>query len=93
MAALETPINVSITNTAYTAVSLGATQRAKSIVAKTRGGTAWLVSDVAAGTTYFTVPANTSLAIEFNRTIHPGEVLFYAEDGTGAATIEVVIVK
>ncbi len=79
-------LNIAINTSTYVAVTVPAATYCKSVLMQTRDGSPFLVSDVAAGTTYATM--NQPLGIDIYGI--PAKVLCYVK-ATVAGTLEVIL--
>jgi len=79
-------LEVSISTASFVEVVLGAADFCKAILVGTRDEENWLLSNVSAGTTYKTMPANVGIDIAGSAS----ETLFYAK-GTSTTTLEIVL--
>ena len=89
--AIQKPLNTSVDNVSWTAITLGSGQRCDGFVAKTRGSDDWKMSDTDAGTKYITIDGSNSLSMDIS--VDRGGTLFYVQTATGADTIEVLITR
>ena len=89
--AIQKPLNTSVDNVTWTAVTLGSGQRCESFVAKTRGSQAWKMSDTSTGTKYITIGGTNSLSMDISA--DRGETLFYVQTASASDTIEVLITR
>ncbi len=87
---IEKPINTSIGDSDWTAVSLGSGQTCSSYAFQSRDGSTFKVSDTPDGAEYFTVRDG---AIPSMKQCHgvAGMTLFYAKAVSGTTVIEVFI--
>jgi len=83
---IRAPLEVDIDTSGFVAVTLGASLPCKAVIASTRDGSNFLVSDVLAGTTYYTVRGTLELPIAKAG----GQILFYAK-GTTDTYLEVLV--
>jgi hypothetical protein len=87
---IQTPLNVSVENTGWTAITLGAGQRCSGFVARIRGASNdWKMSDSSTGTKYITIDNASALSMDIDA--DKGETLFYVQTSTGADTLEVLL--
>ena len=82
-------LNVSMSNDAWYAVTLPSNIYCKYVLVQTRDAGSFLINDDG-GAQYFTVPANTQLAINISG--YPNQTLFYVKDASGSTTLEVICV-
>ncbi len=85
--AIEKPVNTTITDSTWTAITLGTGQTCSSYAFQSRDGSAFKVSDTATGTKYWTVKENAGLTATENYGV-PGGTLFYAQSSSGSIVIE-----
>lgn len=92
---IQTPIEQAITTTAWTAVALGTNQTCSEFMVHSRNNNSWKISDVLAGTTFFTVKNGDTLSISLRapKTPSTGAILFYARAVSVNDTLELFIVK
>ena len=83
-------INTALNASTYTAITIPADTYCKYLLAKTADDGAWLFSNIEAGTTFFSIPANQVMAL--NIAGIPGQVLFYAKDGNGTPNMQVILI-
>lgn len=89
---IQKPINTAITSSAWTAITLGATQFAKDIAIQARGANNFLFSDTSSGAKYFTVKSGTVLSFE-NINVRKETTIGYAKSAAANSTIEVFITR
>lgn len=80
-------INTSINTSTWTPISLPAGQDCEDYVVQARTSVDIIISSVLAGTTYWTVKADS--AISLNETLGSAAYFFYAKSLLAATTIEV----
>jgi hypothetical protein len=79
-------VEVTLTTSGYTAVTLGVDQHCKSLIIKTRNDTPWLLSAQSAGTRYATINGNMSIDL----VAAESDILFYAK-GSTATILEIIL--
>ncbi len=86
---IQKPITTALNTSTYVAITLGATQRCSSFGCWTEDGTAFYISDTAAGTV--NVKTLPDQAINVDTKTGKGEVLFYAKASTGTPNLATLI--
>jgi hypothetical protein len=88
---IQTPITDAL-STSYAAVALGADVACSGLLCKTRSGTAWRISDIEAGTTYFSVGGDQSIEIPINKGKGAAATtMFWARTEAGTDTLETFV--
>jgi len=92
---IQKPIAQAITTSTWAAVRLGAGQACSDFIVHARGKNSWKMSDVSAGTTYFTVWGGDTIGIALRvpKLASVGSILFYAQALGVDDTLEVLITK
>ena len=83
-----TPVNHSAAAGTWTLVTLTADEDCEDYAVQARTSVALKISNVAAGTTYWTIKADT--AISLNEILGPGAGFFYVQSITDPAVVEVI---
>lgn len=90
--AIEDPINTSITDSTWTAVSLGSGQTCSAYAIQSRDGTAFKISKSSSGAPYWTVKEDGGLSPTKHHGV-AGATLFYAQSSSGNIVVEVFILN
>lgn len=86
------PLNVTIDNTNWTAISLDGDTTCKAYVFQSRDGTDFKIKRKAASTNYYTIRNGIPYSVTFERDRKP-TTLFYAQSTSGEIVIEVFVVN
>ncbi len=92
---IQKPIVQAITTGAWVAVALGTSQSCSEFIVHSRAKNSWKMSDVLAGTTYFTVWNGDAISIQLRapKTATTGAILFYAQALAVNDSLEILIVR
>jgi hypothetical protein len=87
---IETPIETTTNTTTFVPVTLGTYQRCSRFIIQSRGGYNLQVSDVVAGTTYYTIKNGQALKFDRKQNFKAG-VLCYVRSEDSADVAETLI--
>ncbi len=80
-------LNTSVSDGAWTAITLGSTDSCRAVEAGLRSGGSWKLASESTGATYRTVAKNISVDIIKS----PEDTLFYVQTASGADTLECIL--
>jgi len=80
-------LNIAVDDSSWTAITLGANDSCRSILAGLRSGNPWKLSNSSAGSTYKTLSSN--IAIDIIK--GASETLFYVKTASGNDTLECIL--